>query len=80
MSDAVATVLAAAIPSLIQVVALVWLHRVKQDVRTLNESSVGQLAAADETRRIERIPKGDRTAKEQRHIDTAPQNNPPPER
>lgn len=41
-------------------------------VVTLNESTIGELAAADETRRAQRIAHDERTAMEQRHIDTAP--------
>jgi hypothetical protein len=50
---------------------------IKTSVDTLNESTGGELAAADETRRIELIPREQRTEKEQRHIDTAPPAEPP---
>lgn len=47
-----------------------------RQVVTLNESTIGELAAADETRRAEEIPFPARTPKEQRHIDTAPETEP----
>lgn len=43
-----------------------------RQVVTLNESTIGELAAAGETRRAEDIPHDERTAMEQRHIDSAP--------
>ncbi len=43
-----------------------------RQVVTLNESTIGELAAAGETRRAEDIPHDDRTLREQRHIDSAP--------
>ena len=42
--------------------------RTQQDVRTLNEQTIGELSAADETRRIEEKPPDDRTAMEKRHL------------
>lgn len=48
-----------------------------RQVVTLNESTIGELAAADETRRAKVISRPDRTAMEQRHIDTAPPIGPP---
>lgn len=46
-------------------------------VVTMNESTAGQLLADGETRRIEGIPHDERTAKEQRHVDDAPEPDPP---
>jgi hypothetical protein len=54
------------------VAALLAAHRagrVVQEVRTLNELSLGQLGAATETRRIDEIDPSDRTAQETRHMD-----------
>lgn len=59
------------------VVVAIMVNRVHKEVRTLNESTPGELDAATETRRIEAIPRAERTAKEQRHIDTAPMPGPP---
>lgn len=50
---------------------------VHQEVRTMNEGTLGSFAAEDETRRIEQIPHDARTATEQRHIDQAPEPEPP---
>lgn len=52
-------------------------QQVHQEVRTLNETPIGQLAAATETRRVEALAHDDRTAREQRHVDEAPPNDPP---
>jgi hypothetical protein len=46
-------------------------------VVTLNESTLGELAASAETRRVEQMPHDDRTAQEQRHVDAAPEPEPP---
>lgn len=48
-----------------------------RQVQTLNESTIGQLAANTETRRVEAIDHDDRTALEQRHVDDAPPPEPP---
>lgn len=53
------------------VTARVTLH-VRNEVRTSNELTIGQLAAAGETRRAEDIPHDERTRQEQRHIDQSP--------
>ncbi len=50
---------------------------VKQQVITLNEGTVGSFAAEDETRRIEAIPREQRTPTEQRHIDQSRPPEPP---
>lgn len=52
----------------------VQVEAVKKEVVTLNESTLGQLGAATETRRIhEKEETGEQiTDKEQRHIDAAP--------
>ncbi len=47
-----------------------------RQVVTLNESTIGELASADETRRVGTIDFPDRTAREQRHIDDAPSLGP----
>lgn len=52
------------------------LDEIKAEVVTRNESTIGSLAADNETRRIEAIPPSERTAKEQRHIDAAPAKDP----
>lgn len=41
---------------------------VHTEVKTANALTIAQLADADETRRIEQIPPGDRTAEEDEHI------------
>lgn len=53
------------------------IEQVRDEVRTFNETAIGPLASADETRRIEEIPRPERTAKEQRHVDDAPAPDPP---
>lgn len=50
-------------------------QRVGHELATLNGSTVGQLADADETRRVEAIPVKDRTPGEAEHIAIVP----PPE-
>ena len=76
MDPGLALILAASIPSLVTAIFSLYASRalkgVKNEVRTLNESTMGQLAAAGETRRIEDIPLDERTAKEQRHMQSAP--------
>lgn len=59
------------------VVVGVMVNRVHREVRTGNELRIGELAAAAETERVEKIPHDERTAQEQRHIDTAPEPGPP---
>lgn len=51
-------------------------EEVRDEVRTYNESTIGQLLAADETRRATAIPHDDRTAREQRHITDSPEIGP----
>jgi len=51
--------------------------RVRNEVRTYNETTTGGLAAQAETRRVEAMPHDERTAKEQRHLDEAPPDEPP---
>jgi len=46
-------------------------------VVTMNEGTLGSFAADDETRRIEAIPHDQRTAQEQRHVDSAPEPDAP---
>lgn len=58
------------------VVVAIMVNRVHKDVRTGNELRSGELAAAQETRRVEAIPRAKRTAQEQRHVDTAPEPGP----
>ena len=41
--------------------------QVKDEVKTMNELTLGQLGEASETRRIDKIPVEDRTAQEIRH-------------
>ena len=48
-----------------------------RQVVTLNESTIGELAANQETRRVEDMPHDVRTAQEQRHVDSAPEPGPP---
>lgn len=59
------------------VVVAIMVNRVHREVRTGNELRMGELEAARETRRVEEIPHDERTAQEQRHIDTAPEPGPP---
>jgi len=80
MDQGTAIVLAATIPTVIVAVEHYLTRRsvgrVEQQVTTLNESTIGQLAAAAETRRAEDIPHDRRTAQEQRHIDSSPEIGP----
>lgn len=50
---------------------------VHDEVRTLNESTLGELGANIETRRVEDIPHDKRTKQEQRHLDDSPPDAPP---
>jgi hypothetical protein len=57
------------------VTTFVVLRRTKEvhtEVRTWNESTIGENSAANESRRIEDIPRDDRTSQEQRHVDAVP--------
>lgn len=53
------------------------LDAIHDEVKTLNDKPIGQLAAEDETRRIEGIPHDARTVTEQRHVDESPPPEPP---
>lgn len=67
-------------PPALVVVAVIQLratNRVHKEVRTLNEGTIGSFAAEDETRRIEALPRDQRSPTEQRHIDQAPPQEPP---
>lgn len=84
MDQGVAIVLAASVAALPGVLTYIQsrsnkrtIDDVKEQVVTLNESTIGQLAANTETRRVEAITHDDRTAQEQRHVDTAPPDDPP---
>jgi hypothetical protein len=91
MDQGTAIVLAAAIGSLPPTIAILNASRMSRraqegikstvddthaQVVTLNESTIGQLAADTETRRVEHIDHDDRTAQEQHHVDTAPAKEP----
>lgn len=56
----------------ITAVGTVWNGRkiteVKDEVKTINSQTIAQLADADETRRIDKIPKKDRTRLEKSHL------------
>lgn len=81
MDQGIAIVIAAAFPS----IAVILEHRstrkkiggVDKKVDTLNESTIGELASANETRRVEHKPHDERTVQEQHHVDTAPEVDPP---
>lgn len=84
MDSGIAVICAAAIAATPGVLTLVQAranHKVGEEIRdqvvTLNESTIGQLAANTETRRVENISHDDRTAQEQRHVDSAPLPEPP---
>jgi hypothetical protein len=49
---------------------------VHQEVRTFNEKTLGTLGAEEETRRALAISHDERTAREQRHIDQSPPEEP----
>lgn len=49
---------------------------VKEEVVTGNALTLGKLAADDETRRIELVEPGERTAQEQDHLDSSPMRPP----
>lgn len=63
------TLIAATSAAIVSIITAWNTTRVRHEVRTMNEQTIGQLAANQETRRIEVIPKGDRTAREDRHMD-----------
>lgn len=71
----------AAAPALVVIVLEVRTGRVARDthrqVLTMNEGTIGSFAAENETRRIEEIAHDERTATEQRHVDQAPEVEPP---
>jgi hypothetical protein len=57
-------------------VSIKGINGIKHEVKTMNESTIGQLAAREETRRAEDIPHDQRTAREQRHISSSPAADP----
>lgn len=73
MSDAVLIALIGAIST---VVVGLWngrrIKEVHEEVRTANNLKLGEFADDAETRRVEKIPEGQRTAAEQTHIETVP--------
>lgn len=52
----------------IMIVNLRATRKVQREVQTLNEQTIGQLGAAEETRRIRDILPGERTPREERHL------------
>lgn len=64
------TALASVIGALAALLAAHRAGHIEREVRTMNELSLGQLGNAQETRRVEAIDPGDRTAQETRHLDT----------
>jgi len=62
------TLIGALTTAIVTVITALRVGGVKRDLATYNESKVGELAAADETRRIDAIAPTDRTAKEARHL------------
>lgn len=63
------TLIAATSAAIVSIITAWNTTRVRHEVRTMNEQTIGQLAANQETRRIEVIPQADRTAREDRHMD-----------
>lgn len=61
-----------AIGFLITAIGTVWNGRkiteVKDEVKTINSQTIAQLADADETRRIDKIPKDKQTLLEKSHL------------
>lgn len=73
----VAVLVAALSAAIVSIGTFVRAGRIHNDVKTMNESALGELGAAAETRRVEAIPRAKRTVKEQRHVDEAPPADPP---
>jgi len=75
---AVITSMCVGLATLIAACVAAWnaLHA-RREGRTYNETTMGGLAAANETRRVEAIAHDERTAQEQRHLDDAPQPDDP---
>ncbi len=73
MDQGLSVVLAATIPSALTLLtALVngrEIKQVKYEVKTMNGSTMGQLASATETRRVEEIAPIDRTPLEKEHME-----------
>lgn len=71
---ALATLVAALTAAIISIRNGQKSDRIHNEVKTMNELTIGQLGEATESRRIAKIPKADRTARETRHIegDVAP--------
>ena len=63
------TSIAAVIAAIASAVAAHRAGTIEREVRTMNELSLGQLGEAEETRRVQAIRPGDRTARESRHLD-----------
>ena len=63
-----ATLVTAIGTTAVAVVAAIRAGRADKGIRTMNELTVGELAAADETRRIQGISPGRRTPREVRHV------------
>lgn len=77
----VALVITAIATPIVVIITAYWnraaTRQVRDEVRTYNEKTMGELAAEGETRRATAITHDDRTAQEQRHIDQAPEPDPP---
>lgn len=69
--DSLASVITS-LAALVAAIGTIWVnHRVKKidkEVKTINSQTIAELADADETRRIDKIPAGKRTPLEKSHI------------
>lgn len=65
----VLTLIAATSAAIVSIITAWNTTRVRHEVRTMNEQTIGQLASNQETRRIDHIPQAERTAREDRHMD-----------
>ena len=65
---ALSTLIAALSSAVVAVITVLRVGAVKNEVKTMNELTLGQLGEATETRRIDEIPADERTARESRHV------------
>lgn len=64
--------------AIVQIINAFKVKDIKNELKTMNESTLGQLGEANEARRISHIPLEERTPQEKRHMgmtDTATKDN-----
>jgi hypothetical protein len=67
--EELATLIGVLATSIVSIITALKGRQIHNEVKTMNERTLGQLGADNETRRIEDIDPQTRTAREQRHME-----------